>query len=250
MKSAWSACQHGQNYINHQEEILIDLAGLIKQIPEFGTAASVLAALFGLIASIVTSWFSFRRKAPDAPDPNTKLEDITRIDEIRDALERNESVARWAGRSNGLLIFGQVVIGGVLATSFVQSQLDRSTVSLLGVLVLISSLIHQQFRPDLKLRGARRRVTKLTHLLREAEDGVFEIQQKTPSAPSIEGLRRRVTQQLSQIEQTEVEEMPGERQIELRPLVLQNTNVHTAPVAIPQPFSPADSPSTSGELHR
>lgn len=197
-----------------------DLKDLVMQIPEFGVAASVAAAVLGLVASVVTSWFSFRRKTPEVPDPHAKLEDMTRIDEIREALERNESVARWAGKSNGLLIFGQVVIGGVLATSFVQSQLQAPLVSLLGVLVLVSSLIHQQFRPDLKHRGARRRVAKLTHLLREAEDGVFEIQHSKPTAPSIESLRRRVTQQLSQIEQTEVEEMPGERQVELPPLGL------------------------------
>ena len=194
----------------------------------------------------MTSWFSFRRKTPEVPDPHAKLEDMTRIDEIRDALQRNESVARWAGRSNGLLIFGQVVIGGVLATSFVQLQLDPSIVSLLGVLVLVSSLIHQQFRPDLKNRGARRRVAKLTHLLREAEDGVFEIQQATHTAPSIESLRRRVTQQLSQIEQTEVEEMPGERQVELRSLAPATQQAQPPSSTDAQPFAQPDRTQRAG----
>lgn len=217
-----------------------DLAIFIRQLPELGAAASVLTALLGLVASVVTSWFSFRRKTPEVPDPHAKLEDMTRIDEIRDSLQRNESVARWAGRSNGLLIFGQVVIGGVLATSFVQSQLNHSIVSLLGVLVLVSSLIHQQFRPDLKHRGARRRVAKLTHLLRDAEDGVFEIQQGTCSAPSIQSLRRRVTQKLSQIEQTEVEEMPGERQVELRSLTSASQQAQASVITDVNPVIPAD----------
>ena len=224
---------------------MIDFANLLRQLPEFGAAASVLAAVLGLLASIVTSWFSFRRKTPEVPDPHAKLEDMTRIDEIREALQRNESVARWAGRSNGSLIFGQVVIGGVLATSFVQSQLSQSIVSLLGVLVLVSSLIHQQFRPDLKNRGARRRVAKLTHLLREAEDGVFEIQQGSPNAPSIELLRRRVTKQLSQIEQTEVEEMPGERQVEFRSLASAEQHSLPPSAADAQPFVAADPPAAA-----
>ncbi|WP_157637585.1 hypothetical protein [Burkholderia ubonensis] len=198
-------------------EDMIDLTILIKRIPDLGIAASIFAATLGLVASIVTSRLSFRSKTPELPDPNAKLEDLTRIDEIRESLTRNESIARWAGISNGLLVFGQVVIGGVLATSFVQSQINHAIVSLLGLLVLISSLIHQQFRPDLKNRGARRRVAKLTQLLREAEDGVFEIHLGAATAPAIESLRRHVTQQLSQIEQTEVEELPGERQLGTRP---------------------------------
>jgi hypothetical protein len=129
-------------------------------------------------------------------------------------LLQQERVARWAGRANGLLIFGQVVIGGVLATSFVQSQIDQELIGLFGLLVLVSSLIHQQFRPDMKSRNARRRVYKLRHLLRDAEDIIFDIQRGAVGVTSIEQLRKRVTARLSQVEQTEVEELPGERRIE------------------------------------
>jgi hypothetical protein len=155
---------------------MFDVDTLLYTLRGYGAWASVLAAVLGFVASIVASWMSFRGKTPELPDANARLEDQTRIDEVRDAIIRNDSIARWAGRSNGFLIFTQVVIGGVLATSFAQGQLNQSVIGFLGVLVLVSSLVHQQFRPDLKHKGARRRVAKLKHLLREAEDGVFEIQ--------------------------------------------------------------------------
>lgn len=224
---------HGERWAS--KAIMFDLPNLVKQIPEFGVAASLVVAVVGLVASVVTSWLTFRRKTPDMADLHAKLEDMTRIDEVRKALELNESVAGWAGRSNGPLIFGQVIIGGVLATSFVQSQLNQAAIGPLRVLVLVSSLIHQQLRPDLKNRNARRRAVKLTHLLKEAEDGVFEIQQSSPTAPTIESLRRRVTRQLSQIEQTSVEEMPGERQVGLKPLVSDQSHAATGRILWPNP---------------
>jgi hypothetical protein len=133
-------------------------------------------------------------------------------------------VERWAGRANGLLLFGQVVIGGVLASAFVQDHIDKKMIGLLGLLVLVSSLVHQQFRPDLKQRGARRRVARLRQLLREAEDSIFEIQRKSPSAEPVEVIRKRVTQQLSRIEQSEVEELAGEQRLPGR-----------IPAAVPEP---------------
>lgn len=215
---------------------------LLKNIRDLGAAASIIGAVLGILASIAASWASFRRKTPEPPDPHANLEDLTRIDEVRDALRRNDSIARWAGRSNGFLVFTQVVIGGVLATSFVQGQLRQSTVGFLGVLVLVSSLVHQQFRPDLKYRGARRRVAKLTALLRQAEDGVFEIQQDKATAPRLEVLRRYVTRQLSQIEQTEVDEMPGDGHIEFRQLGIEPEKAEAIPVVSAQPAVAADLP--------
>lgn len=196
---------------------------IIEKLGDWGAWSSVVAAILGLVTSIVATWLSFRVKSSSQLSEGAKLEEITRIDEVREARDRNESIARWSNRSNSLLTITQVVIGGVLATSFVQTTMDKDKVGFLGVLVLVSSLVHQQFRPDLKYRGARRRVMKLTHLLREAENGAFEIEQKKQDAPTIEALRRYVTTQLSRIEELELDDMPGERRDEVR-------NISTNPV--------------------
>ena len=84
------------------------------------------------------------------------LEKDSRLNEARELLGRQESSAKWNRRANGSLTFGQYILGGVLATSFVQVSLSAQGVSLLGVLVLISSLVHQTYRPDLQARRSRR----------------------------------------------------------------------------------------------
>ena len=124
------------------------------------------------------------------------------------------------GFTNGLLLFGQVVIGGILASAFVQDQMTKPITGLLGLLVLMSSLIHQQVRPDIKQRGSRRRVVQLRELLRETEDGIFDLRRNVPLAKPIEAIRRTVTTQLSRIERGEVEELPGEQQVKLPKLPL------------------------------
>ncbi|MGF6816495.1 hypothetical protein OKW33_003366 [Paraburkholderia atlantica] len=216
------------------------IAMLVPKIPDVGFVVSVVAAIAALLASGVTSWISFRRKAPALADPNANLEEQTRTDEVKEALKRNESMARWAGGTNALLVFATVVIGGVLATSLVQQAMDHSMLSLLGVIVLLSSLMHQQFRPDLRHRGARRRVAALTVLLSEAEDGVFEIRRGVAEAPSVEALRRYVSRRLAEFNTSEVEELPGERRIERtqmeRPAVLP----------LPSPPTGADATAESG----
>ncbi|MFL6527935.1 MAG: hypothetical protein ACJ8IQ_07555 [Chthoniobacterales bacterium] len=77
-----------------------------------------------------------------------------RLQDARDALERQQRLAsanRWTSR---LLTFGQYIIGGLLASSFVQQALSREFVGVLGLLVLVSSLLYQHFRPDIALRGS------------------------------------------------------------------------------------------------
>src|SRR4051812_19736336 len=125
--------------------------------PNAATFAAVSGVVASLLGLVMASRFAFRFRSAGVPDKDADLDDSVRIREVKDAIDRQEGVARWSGRTSALLLFSQVVIGGVLATSFAQSELDKRIVGVLGVLVLVSSLIHQQFRPDLKQRGARRR---------------------------------------------------------------------------------------------
>ena len=87
-----------------------------------------------------------------------------------------------------------------MATSFQSIQ----AIGLLGVLVLISSLIHQTYRPDIQTRGARERAMRLRRLIRQAEDGLFAIRSETVNTPSIHDVRKMVSLGLSEIEEMEL----------------------------------------------
>lgn len=126
-----------------------------------GTLATLVALLVSVLATIAgglgsalakrTSQVEFlgpgletKFQATDDPTKDSRLADTRR------ALDRQESLAKWNSRAAASLTFGQYIVGGVLASSFVQESLTPQVVGLLGVLVLISSLIHQRYRPDLQ----------------------------------------------------------------------------------------------------
>lgn len=95
----------------------------------------------------------------------------------------------------------------MLASSFVQQSLDRGIVGILGILVLISSLIHQHFRPDIQLRGALGRSHRLRALIRQAEDDLYAMQSKASGAPTVDEFRRRISSALSEIESSELHDL-------------------------------------------
>jgi hypothetical protein len=126
-----------------------------------------------------------------------------RLEEIRAELERQQSIAkanRWISR---VLIVGQYIIGGLLASAFVQKSLSHELVGALGLFVLFSSLIYQRFRPDVQLRGAMSRSLRLKATIRQAEDDICAIQAGAPDAPSVLELRRKLSSALSEIELSE-----------------------------------------------
>jgi len=144
----------------------------------------------------------FKGEGPPPPD----LDRDSRLTEARQALSRQGSIAKWNKRANAWLTFSQYVIGGVLATSFMQNALSKEVVGFLGVLVLLSKLIHQHYRPDVSFRAAQRRSVQLKRLIRGAEDEVFTIKQEMEGAPSILDVRTRVSNGLSDIEEEELAE--------------------------------------------
>jgi hypothetical protein len=105
---------------------------------------------------------------------------------------------------SGLLIIGQYIVGGLLASSFVQQSLSPALVGALGVLVLLSSLIYQHFRPDIRLRGALGRALRLEALSREAEDDLFAIEAHDPSALTIFAFRKKISRALTEIAESEL----------------------------------------------
>jgi hypothetical protein len=133
---------------------------------------------------------------------------IERLDEARDMLRRQQSMAksnRWISTS---LTVGQYIIGGLLASSFLQQSLSPNVVGLLGLLVLVSSLLFQHFRPDIRLRGALARSLLLKALIRASEDDLYSMRHSEPNVMSVYNLRKRISEGLSRIEASELDEIP------------------------------------------
>jgi hypothetical protein len=145
------------------------------------------------------------KEAPQtSPVTIAKRHVLRRIEEAEQAMVKQNVVARTNRWADHLLTFGQYVIGGVLASSFVQQSLSPAIVGFLGVLVLIASLIKQQFHPDASARDATQKVGKLRALIRSAEDQLAElITRADADAGAYHALAQNVSRGLGEIELTE-----------------------------------------------
>jgi len=130
-----------------------------------------------------------------------------RLQETRDALKRQESIAQRNQWASSLLTFGQYIIGGILASSFVQESLSRPLVGSLGLLVLLSSLIHQRYRPDIKSRSSKERAVRLRSVIRDAENELAEIGPGSDVAYKKLELAKALSNKLAEIEMSEIRDL-------------------------------------------
>lgn len=135
----------------------------------------------------------------------TKIEQ--RMNEIREALQHQKFIEQRNKWASSLLTFGQYVIGGILASSFIQQSLAQETVGFLGVFVLLSSIIHQRYRPDIKVRGAKERIFKLRVLIRRAEDELTALQSGSDMALSELEIIKILSKGLAEIDESEIQDM-------------------------------------------
>ncbi|MUK45700.1 hypothetical protein GNP79_12185 [Aliivibrio fischeri] len=175
---------------------LINIASIIAML------ASMLAGFTTAIASKKVRIKGSRHKAGNEID----YEFDTRLVDVKVELDRQCSILRWQSLAATSLTFSQYIIGGVLTTSFIQDTLSSNIVGLLGLLVLISSLIHQHFRPDLKARLAKEQIVKLRSLLRDVEDNIFAIRNDAQCELFIKDIRSHVSSALNEIENTELQQ--------------------------------------------
>ncbi|WP_351008821.1 hypothetical protein [Shewanella sp. S1-58-MNA-CIBAN-0166] len=174
-------------------------------IMDLVVALSVVAtAMAGLISGYSSSYKIVENK----PDNVRYLEN--RINELKRYLKEQQNIAKRNQISGNLLTIGQYIVGGLLATSFIQEQMSSVMVGILGLIVLFSSTVHQKFRPDLKAAAAQSRATKLKQLLRRAQDlsndislvykGKIDSQLKSEST-----LAASIGMQMDQIENEEIQ---------------------------------------------
>ena len=175
---------------------------------------AVVAGLATALAAIIKNLAATRMRAvrtansaprPSSPDPFQPA--LDRLNDVRRALDRQKSFSRTNRWTSGSLTFGQYIIGGLLASSFVQQSLNKELVGVLGLLVLVSSLMYQHFRPDIQLRGALGRAHRLRALIRQSEDDLYSMQSQAPNAPNIDDFRRRLSTALSEIEASELQDI-------------------------------------------
>src|SRR5947199_3184409 len=96
-----------------------------------------------------------------------------RLSEAHEEIQRQLRLASTHRVASLLLTSAQFLVGGLLASSFVQQSLDKSVIGMLGLLVLTSSLVRQYYRPELEQAAARGRATRLRAVAREPEDSLL-----------------------------------------------------------------------------
>ena len=132
---------------------------------------------------------------------------VSRFDEAAESLKGQLSRRKNSKRAATWLTVAQYIIGGVLASSFVQETLDPKWVGGLGVLVLVASLFKQQFHPEIDAQDAHRKASQLRALIRSSEDDLAVLDAgiamgQDHSDAMIE-LMKRMTKGLTEIESPE-----------------------------------------------
>ncbi len=142
-----------------------------------------------------------------------KQQVLVRLRDARQARQKQQSLARWSRWSANSLTFGQYVIGGVMATSFVQKSLSPEIVGVFGVLVVAASLLKQHYHPDINAQNAAQRAGQLETLIRQSEDRLVVIE--TTMEPAADDpalvleLLERVSAELTRITLAPVEAPPA-----------------------------------------
>lgn len=188
-----------------------------------GLEIEIIAALLSAVATIIgAAGASWGTKQGSKEVTNAELSLIEkRIKELSDYLANQEAIEKRNRISGGFLTVGQYIVGGVLATSFIQETLSNQITGFLGVLVLVSSIIHQRFRPDLKVAGARSRVIRLRKALRSANDRIdrarIEFGKDNPQyemeANKIASL---ISSQISDVEEAEQQDLNNYESIQFK----------------------------------
>jgi len=158
----------------------------------------------------ITSWKTRDSAAvllPKTPSQVAREQVVIRLNEAKTAMTEQRGAAKVAKISSNLLTIGQFIVGGVLASSFVQEALTPKWVGGLGVLVLVASLFKQQFHPELNAEEARKKSSRLQALIRFSEDQLAIIDAKMTSgqdhSDAMISLMTQITQTLTEIENPE-----------------------------------------------
>lgn len=162
----------------------------------FGKAYSVLRLILGHTQRPTSSILvSYRSAAEDGV--------VARLAEAKDALRQQYSLAKAHRIGGGSLTFGQFIVGGLLASSFVQDHTSKTLIGVLGLLVLASSIIRQHYKPESSSIAARERAVKLKSIIREVEDQIYYQKEGVDGAVPLPELRATLTRALNDLDTAE-----------------------------------------------
>ena len=210
------------------------LLALLKQTD---VVAAVVAALSTLIATLVSAYATFlREKSKSSDEKATSTANLavqsdevktleqkmrehlkTRINEAMLSVQRYNRESAIQKLSNNFLVFGQYVVGVALTSSFLQANLTPTWTGVLGLIVLITTAMHQRYRPDIKKRVSDAKVALLRTTIRNVQDELA-----TNDNPPINNIIKRITKTLNRIEIEESDEWINE---ELVSETGQNRNI-------------------------
>jgi hypothetical protein len=105
-----------------------------------------------------------------------------RLQEARQALAQQGALATKHRIAGLILLFGQYIFGGLLASSFMQDMMSKQMMGVLGLFVLASSLVRQHYNPEIHCIAANQRAARLRALIRETEDGILSAREGSPDA--------------------------------------------------------------------
>jgi len=130
-----------------------------------------------------------------------------RLKEVKASRSEQASTYKLSRLASIALSVGQYIVGGVLASSFVQESLTPKAVGAFGVLVLIASLVREQFHPEVNAKEARKKAFQLLTLQRASDDQLAILDAKSATgqdhSDAMIALLTQVTQRLSEIENPE-----------------------------------------------
>jgi hypothetical protein len=116
--------------------------------------------------------------------------------------------ARWALRiyqfAANAATFGQLIVGGLLTSQFVQEQIGKNLIGLMGAITLASALLQRHYQFGARAAAADSDVFELRRLIRELEDALKELpDSELDRKNALSTLRRSASAQLNEVDRPE-----------------------------------------------
>jgi hypothetical protein len=147
------------------ESLIALLGAIVAAVGGFLSAVSSRGSIVDLIVGYLHPGVTGAAALPPSANPVE-----SRLNEARRELRSQRRKATVQKMASVLLTTGQYIVGGLLASSFIQETVSKQLGGGLGVVVLVSSLFRQHLRPEAQYLGARHRAIQIASLIRQVED--------------------------------------------------------------------------------
>ena len=157
---------------------------------------STLSVAVGLFVFVALAWTGIGRSEHDGHneiDHSILLENrLVEAVSKRDQFERSFRNYR---RISNLLTFGEVVLGGIVASQFF-SKIPTEVASAVGILVLLSTLARKSYKPDSKRVADEAKARAARELVREAQEKIASLRETESQDVETVGARGNVAKWL------------------------------------------------------